>query len=101
VLDLTVWSRFFSQRAGYNLANVRDAMSDPNTRWIVVRSRQVEGDWHYDPNIRKLIGGREPVAVLPIPIGRNQLPVCIYDRYPPALPTAAANYRGNVELWRH
>ncbi len=60
MLDLTDWSLYFSQRPGYNLANVADAMSDPNMRWIVVRSPQIEEDWHYDQVIRELIGGRAP-----------------------------------------
>ena len=96
VLDLTDWSLYFSQRSGYNVADVGDAMSDPNTRWIVVRSPQIEENWHYDQVIRELIGGRAPVALLPIEIGPNQAPVCIYDRYPPALPAAAANNRSRM-----
>jgi Dolichyl-phosphate-mannose-protein mannosyltransferase len=100
VLDLTDWSLYFSQRPGYNVANVRDAMSDPNTRWIVVRSPHIEGNWHYDQIISELIGGREPVASLPIQIGPEQAPVSIYDRSTPAVPTSTANNQGNVEIWR-
>ena len=100
VLDLTDWSLYFSRRPGYNLATVRDAVNDPNTRWIVVRGAQMEGDWHYDRIIRRLIGGREPVALLPIQIGHDKTPVCIYDRCSPALPAAAAGNRGHTETWR-
>ena len=73
----------------------------PTPRWIVVRSPQIEGDWHYDRIIQELIGGREPVALLPIQIGPDQTPVCIYDRCPPAPPTAAATkHRGDAEVCR-
>ena len=75
-------------------------MSDPNTRWIVVRSPQIEEDWHYDQVIRELIGGREPIALLPTEIGPNQAPVRIYDRYRPALPTATASRSSNNGIWR-
>ena len=65
VLDLTDWSLFFSERPGYPFANVYDAPSDPNIRWIVVRKPHVEGHWHYSQVIRDLIGDREPVAMVP------------------------------------
>jgi hypothetical protein len=100
VLDLTDWSLYFSQRPGYNVAHVRDAMSDPNTRWIVVRGPGIEGNWHYDQIVQELIGGREPVALLPIQIGPEQVPVSIYDRYTAALPTATVSNRDNAEMWR-
>jgi Dolichyl-phosphate-mannose-protein mannosyltransferase len=100
VLDLTDWSLYFSQRPGYSAADVRDAMADPNTRWIVVRGPQIEGNWHYDQIIQQLINGREPVASLPIQIGPDQAPISIYDRYTPVLPTATANNQGNAEIWR-
>jgi hypothetical protein len=100
VLDLTDWSLYFSQRPGYSVADVRDAVDDPNTRWIVVRGPRIEANWHYDQIIQELIDGREPVALLPVQIGPDQAPISIYDRYTAALPTATANNRENAETWR-
>ena len=84
VLDLTDWSLYFSQRAGYQFADVYKAPADPKTRWIVVRQPHVEGNWHYSQVIRELIGGREAVAVIPPQAGPNQMQIRIYDRRGPA-----------------
>jgi len=84
VLDLTDWSLFFSQRAGYRFADVYRAPTDRKTRWIVVRKPQVEGDWHCSQQLRELIDGRQAVAIFPPHAGPNQMQICIYDRLAPA-----------------
>jgi hypothetical protein len=89
VLDLTDWSLFFSGRPGYIFANVYEAPTNPNTRWIVVRQPHVEGRWHYSQVIRELIGRREPVALVPPRATSNQVQIRIYDRQRP-LPRMAA-----------
>jgi len=88
VLDLTDWSLFFSQRPGYRFANVYEAPANPDTRWIVVRKPHVEGRWPYSDLIRALIGGREPVALVPSQASPNQVQIRIYDRRSPAPQTA-------------
>jgi hypothetical protein len=90
VLDLTDWSLFFSKRSGYLFASVYKAPEDPHTRWIVVRKPHVEGRWHYSDVLRKLIGNRQPVAVIPAVAKPSQVQIRIYDRLSPALPTAIA-----------
>jgi 4-amino-4-deoxy-L-arabinose transferase-like glycosyltransferase len=80
VLDLTDWSLFFSQRPGYAFANVYDAPANPRTRWIVARKPHVDGHCHYSELIRELIGGRQPVALVPPSADSHQVQVRIYDR---------------------
>ena len=84
VLDMTDWSLFFSQRPGYHFADVYKAPADAATRWIVVRQPHVEGRWHYSEIVRDLIGGREPVALIPARPAPGQLQIRIYDRQMPA-----------------
>ncbi|MFI5459032.1 MAG: glycosyltransferase family 39 protein [Isosphaerales bacterium] len=88
VLDLTDWSLFFSHRPGYLFASVYEAPANPNTRWIVVRKPHVDGRWHFSEVIRELIGGREPVALVPPQAHSNQVQIRIYDRRSPAPQTA-------------
>jgi 4-amino-4-deoxy-L-arabinose transferase-like glycosyltransferase len=83
VLDLTDWSLFFSERPGYIFANVYDAPNDPNTRWIVVRKPHIDGHWNYSDVIRRLLAGREPVALFPQEASRDQVQIRIYDRQTP------------------
>ena len=80
VLDMTDWSLYFSERQGYQFADVYKAPGDPATRWVVVRGPHVEGRWHYAQVIRELIGGREPAAVIPARPAPGQLQIRIYDR---------------------
>jgi 4-amino-4-deoxy-L-arabinose transferase-like glycosyltransferase len=80
VLDLTDWSLYFSQRPGYHFANVYEAPADPNTRWIVVRTPHLVGRWYYCQVLREVIGGREPVALIPPLATPNQVQIRIYDR---------------------
>ncbi len=90
VLDLTDWSLFFSQRRGYGFANVYQAPANPDTRWIVVRKPHVEGRWPYSGLIRTLIGGRDPVALIPAQAGPDQVQIRVYDRRSPVPEIAAA-----------
>jgi 4-amino-4-deoxy-L-arabinose transferase-like glycosyltransferase len=80
VLDMTDWSLYFSRRPGYPFADVYKAPGDPSTRWVVVRGPHVEGRWPYTHVIRELIGGREPVALIPARPAPGQLQIRIYDR---------------------
>jgi hypothetical protein len=80
VLDLTDWSLYFSQRPGYHFANVYEAPADPNTRWIVVRKPHLVGRWYNSQVLRELIGGREPVALVPSRATPNPRQIRIYDR---------------------
>ena len=89
VLDLTGWPLYFSCAAGYSFADVYEAPADPHTRWIVVRQPHVEGHWYYSQVLRELIGGREPVALVPPHATPNQVQIRIYDRQAP-LPQMAA-----------
>jgi hypothetical protein len=98
ILDLTDWSLYFSRRSGYLFANIYDASSHPNIRWIVVRKPHVEGHWHYSQVIRDLIGDREPVALVPADGGHGQVQVRIYDRRSPETRTAASTPIGPHEI---
>jgi len=94
VLDLTDWSLFFSQRPGYLFASVYEAPANPSTRWIVVRKPHVDGRWHYSEVIRTLIGGRQPVALIPPRAHSNQVQIRIYDSHAPVpQPAATTNPR--------
>jgi hypothetical protein len=88
VLDLTDWSLFFSERPGYIFANVYEAPTNPNTRWIVVRKPHVDGHWNYSEVLRKLLAGREPVALIPREASGEQVQIRIYDRLSPPPQTA-------------
>jgi hypothetical protein len=81
VLDLTDWSLYFSQKPGYRFAQVYDAPADPRTRWIVLRTPHLEGRWNYTKVVRDLVGGRSPVALVPVHPDPGQLQVQIFDRY--------------------
>jgi hypothetical protein len=90
VLDLTGWPLYLSRLHGYNFADVYEAPADPNTRWIVVRQPHVQGHWYYSQVIRDLIGGREPVALVPPRVTSSQVQILIYDRQAPEGRMAAA-----------
>jgi Dolichyl-phosphate-mannose-protein mannosyltransferase len=97
VLDLTDWSLFFSERAGYPFAHVYDAPADPSIRWIVARKPHVEGHWHYSEVIRDLIGDRQPIAIVPAQASPDQVQVRIYDRKsPPIVRTASGAPEGDA-----
>jgi 4-amino-4-deoxy-L-arabinose transferase-like glycosyltransferase len=101
VLDLTDWSLYFSQRSGYHFANVYEAPADPNTRWIVVRKPHLVGRWYYSQVLRELIGGREPVALVPSRATPNQMQIRIYDRQARASQTITSADPGeHDDPWR-
>ncbi len=91
VLDLTDWSLFFSRRAGYHFADLYKAPDDPKMRWIVVRTPEVEGQWHYQKIVAELLRDREPVARLPAEPAPGEMQISIYDRQSPAPLTAASD----------
>jgi 4-amino-4-deoxy-L-arabinose transferase-like glycosyltransferase len=98
VLDLTGWPLYFSALNGYNFANVYEAPADPATRWIVVRQPHVEGHWYYSQVIRELIGGRAPVAQVPLRAMPSQLQILIYDLQAPLPRMAASTDLPDAEL---
>ncbi len=89
VLDLTDWSLFFSGRDGYHLAEAYKAPADPRMRWIVIRTPDVEGHWHYGEIIREMVCGRSAVAQLPERPAPGELQISIYDRRGPGRFAAA------------
>jgi hypothetical protein len=88
VLDLTDWSLYFSRRAGLAFAKVYEAPANPSTRWLVVRKPHLGGHWPYSEVVRILIGGRQPVAIIPPDASPSQVQIHIYDRRSPSPPTA-------------
>lgn len=90
VLDLTDWSLYFSRRSGSTFADLRDAGDDPDVRWVVATATQVDGPSTYADEVRALIGGRPPVALLPATPEPGQVQVRIYDRGVPADALAGA-----------
>jgi hypothetical protein len=80
ILDLTDWSLYFSGLPGYRFAQVYDAPSDPDLRWVVIRQAHLEGRWNYSSLVHNLVQGCEPVALVPPDPGPGQLQVRIYDR---------------------
>lgn len=103
VLDMTNWALFFSGQPGYNYAQVYDAPTDPNVRWIVVRDTHVEGHWPYSDVVKGMIGGSEPVAQFPADAHGKQVQIRIYDRRAPLATrtaTAAAPGSGDGESTR-
>jgi 4-amino-4-deoxy-L-arabinose transferase-like glycosyltransferase len=94
VLDLTDWSLYLSERAGYQFADLRTAPAVQSTRWIVARRQDVEGHWHYCGVIRDLIGGREPVVNVPPDAEPNQIQIQIYDLAAPLVRTATTELGG-------
>jgi len=101
VLDLTDWSLYFSQRPGFHFANVYEAPADPNIRWIVVRKPHLVGRWYYSRVLRELIGGREPVALVPPLATPSQMQIRIYDRQAQASPSiTSADVAEQDDPWR-
>jgi hypothetical protein len=98
VLDLTGWPLFFSGRPGYGFADVYDAPADPRTRWIVVRQPHVAGHWHFSQVLRDMIGGREPVALVPPRATPGQVQIRIYDRQAPQSAMARAPDSRRAEI---
>jgi hypothetical protein len=91
VLDLTDWSLFFSRRRGYQFADVYQAPADPLMRWIVVRTPDSQGQWHYSNIVRELVRGREAVVRVPATAAPGETQISIYDRRSP-VPLAAADW---------
>jgi hypothetical protein len=89
VLDLTDWSLFFSRREGYHFADLYQAPADPSMRWIVVRTPDSQGEWHYSKIVRDLLRGRGAVARVPATAIAGETQISIYDRRGP-VPLAAA-----------
>jgi hypothetical protein len=79
VLDLNDWPLYLSARPGRTFAHVYEAASDPNLRWLLVRSPHVAGRGHYNQVIRELIAGRTPVALVPPDAGPHEVQIHIYD----------------------
>jgi hypothetical protein len=90
VLDLTDWSVFFSGRDGYQLADLHIAPADPSLRWIVARTPDERGEWHYSAVVRQLLRGRDAVARVPTSVAAGETQIRIYDRQA-SIPLAASD----------
>jgi hypothetical protein len=58
-------------------------------RWIVVRTPDARGQWHYSKIVRDLLRGRDAVARVPATAAPGETQISIYDRQGP-VPLAAA-----------
>ena len=88
VVDVTGWTLYYGQRPGYTFANLVEAPTDPDLRWVVVREAHLHGPWAYCQQIRALVAGLQPVAMFPENPGRRQAVVYVFDRL--AKPSQAA-----------
>jgi hypothetical protein len=79
VVDVTGWSLFYGERAGYTYANLIEAPADPDLRWIVVRDGHLRGPWPYCDRLRSLVDGHEPVAVYPERPRPDEAQVFVFD----------------------
>jgi hypothetical protein len=84
VLDLTDWSLFFANRAGYGIGKVEEASARPETRWVVLREAHLNGHGRSSAMARALVAGRSPVARFPDHPGPRQIQVAVYDLSEPA-----------------
>ncbi len=90
-LDLTDWSLYFSRRPGYRFANIYEVPADSTLRWVIARQPHLEGHWNYSAMVRRLVGERDPVALIPANPEPGQLQLRIYDRLAPPAQIATAN----------
>ncbi len=79
VVDLTGWSLYYGERQGYTFANLIEAMGDRDLTRVVVRDAHLTGPWEYCKQVRRLIGGRKPVASFPEHPAEKQSVVFVYD----------------------
>jgi hypothetical protein len=79
VLDMTDWSLFFSHQDGFQLEDIRAAIADPDTRWIVARDAHVRGHWVFSRLLRELVEGRAALVSFPPRPRPGQLQVRVYD----------------------
>jgi hypothetical protein len=79
VVDLTGWALFYGQHPGYTFANLHEALSDHNLRWVVAREAHLKGPWHYCQQLRMLVADRAPVASFPTAPTRGQAQVFVFD----------------------
>lgn len=86
VVDATGWTQFYASRPGYNFGNLRDAPSDPNLRYVVIREAHLHGAWWYCDVMRAIIQSREPIAVFPEHPRKGQARVFVFDRTSPQVP---------------
>ena len=80
VADVTGWSLFYGDRAGYTFADLHAAASDPAVRWVVARDAHVAGPWGYCGRLRGLIAGAKVVARFPAERREGQSRVTVYER---------------------
>jgi 4-amino-4-deoxy-L-arabinose transferase-like glycosyltransferase len=88
VVDVTGWALFYSQKTGYVFANLIEAGSDPQTRWVVAREAHLSGPWAYCSRLRTLIVGASLVARFPEERRSGQARVLIYRRSPQSIPAS-------------
>jgi hypothetical protein len=90
VLDMTDWSLFFSRRPGFILKDIRTAVADPGTRWIVARNAHLRGHWVYSRLLADLVRDRRPTLLIPAHPRPGQLQIRIYDRWAPPIAASPA-----------
>lgn len=91
VLDLTDWSLYFSNRAGFGISEVDEASARPQTRFVVLREAHLQGHGHSSEVARALVGRREPIVRFPKDPAPHQLQVVVYDLAVPAPVSVASD----------
>ena len=89
VADVTGWSLYYGNRAGYTFADLHAAGSDPAVRWVVARDAHLAGPWGYCARLRGLIAGARVVVRFPDVRQKGRSQVTVYQR-PAATPAQAA-----------
>ncbi len=87
VVDTTGWSLYYGRRSGYTFANLHEALSDSNLRWVVVRDAHLRGPWWYCRVVQELVGHRDPIMVFPAHAAKGQARVFVFDRQVPGSPS--------------
>lgn len=65
IADLTGWAPYYTAHRGYTFANINDAFSDPNLRFVVVREAHLIGPWEYCRIMEKLTSNATRIAQFP------------------------------------
>ena len=89
VLDLTDWSLFFSNRPGYGIAGLDEAVARPGTRWLVVRDDHLTSHGRSGQVARSLADGREPALRFPDRPAPGRSQVLVFDLARPSLAAGA------------
>ena len=80
VVDVTGLSLYFGSRGGYTFANLDQAETDPDLRWVVVRDNHLKGPWIYCRQLKGLVDGLKPVAEFPANPKPGQSRVYVFEK---------------------